>query len=917
MTPPSNHKNFELLLIIALSAVGLLGAVLVALGKEGRLTEEPFWIMGALALSLLLLHIFLRIFLPRSHPLFLPSLAVLLELGIITLYRLRPDLVFSQLLWIIMGTTAAIVGALVFRNYRRLGEYKYVTALVGLALLLSPIFFGQERLGARLWLKIGSLSFQPAELSKILLAIFFAAYLYEKRELLSFTQRRFIGLSLPSLKYLGPVLTMWLISLLLLVFERDLGSSFLFFSLFVVMIYAATGRARYVLLGTPLFLIGSVVSYFLFSHVQVRIDTWLNPWLDLSGKGYQIGQSLFAILSGGIGGAGLGRGHPELIPAVHTDFIFAALTEEMGLAGGLAVVAAYLLLIAGGMKTALEARDAFGKLLTLGLTSAFALQTLVILGGVTKLIPLTGITLPFMSYGGSSIVSNFFLISVLAVVSHSNRTPHVGETPLNEKPMDMEIRRLGIFILAGFLLLVSYLVYLPIGAASILDNPQNIRPFLTELKIPRGKIITADGTVLASSDKQGQYWLREYPLEDTMGHITGYFSPRFGASGLERSFGSELAGQRYIASLDEYLDRVSRNPPGDDVVVTVDPEIQQLAMETLGDQKGALVVLDPRSGAVLAMVSSPAFNPNELSSFDSEMTAAAWDKLSADPGKPLLNRALQEWYPPGSAFKIVTAAAALENGLVTPDTTLRDPGELKLPLTTHTISNFGGATYGTLTFAKAFRVSSNTIFGQIGLDLGADKLVSQSQAFGIGAKPDFELPLIASEIPSASDLDAPSTAMSAIGQKDVRVTTLQMALIGAAVANNGLVPKPYLVQEIRDSEGKRKKEFQSQTWRRAISAETALELKKLMVSVVDKGTGQRARITGVSVAGKTGTAQAAEKPHVWFVAFAPADAPQVALATVVEEGGALGRAATGGQVAAPIARGIIQAVLAKEKLGGD
>lgn len=913
MVPASASKNHELFLILAISALGLLGAALVALGKGDALTTEPFTIMGTLIITLLALHIFLRVFLPHSHPLLLPSLTLILELGIIMIASLKPELVRAQLLWIILGVITAVVGTLLFKNYHRLREYKYITALFGLALLLSPIFFGQERFGARLWLQIGSLSFQPAELSKILLTIFFAAYLYEKRELLSFAQRRFLGLSFPPIKYLGPILTMWLISLVLLIFERDLGSSFLFLSLFVTMIYGATGRSGYIMYGTLLFIAGASASYFLFGHVQVRIDTWVNPWNDLSGKGYQITQSLFAIVSGGISGTGLGKGHADLIPAVHTDFIFSAISEELGLAGALAVVTAYVLLLAGGLKTSLEARESFGKLLSLGLTTALGLQTLVILGGVTKLIPLTGITLPFMSYGGSSIVSNFFLISILASVSHSARTPEGADTALTERIMDSEIRKLGVFILAGFFILTSYLVYLPIGAASILDNPQNVRNFLADLKIPRGKIKTADGKLLAANKREGQYWLRSYPLEETAAHVTGYSSPKYGTAGLERNFGAELAGERYISSLNEYLTRVAENPPGNDLILTLESELQAVATEAMAGQNGALVALDPQSGGVLALVSVPSFDPNELAGLDSQKTTKSWENLSSDPRKPLLNRALQEWYPPGSAFKIVTAAATLENDLATPETRLKDPGELKLPLTDHTISNFGGATYGTITFAKAFRVSSNTIFAQLGLDLGAEKLVSQARAFGVGTKPPFELPMTVSQIPPPGELDAPSLAMSAIGQKDVRFTALEMALVSAAVANEGMVPKPYLVQEIRDHNGKLKKEFESQTWRRAMSPETALTLKNLMHQVVENGTGRRARLPGISVAGKTGTAQTTEKPHVWFVAFAPVEVPRIAVAVVVEEGGASGAAATGGTVAAPIAAQIIEtAIVSKD-----
>jgi cell division protein FtsW len=303
------------------------------------------------------------------------------------------------------------------KNYTRLKDYKYVFALVGLVLLIAPMLAGTEKYGARLWLNIGGVSFQPSEIAKILMVIFLAAYLEEKRELLAIANKKLLGIWLPPFKHFGPLLLMWLISLAILIFEKDLGSSLLFFGIFLSMIYIATGRRIYIISGIILFLLGATTCYYLFAHVQIRIDIWLNPWVDVAGKGYQIAQSLFAIASGDLAGTGLGRGFPTYIPAVHTDFIFSALAEEMGFMGGLAVITAYLLFICRGFRIALTSKDEFGKLLAAGLASAFALQVFIIIGGVTKLIPLTGITLPFMSYGGSSILANFVLLALFLAIS--------------------------------------------------------------------------------------------------------------------------------------------------------------------------------------------------------------------------------------------------------------------------------------------------------------------------------------------------------------------------------------------------------------------------------------------------------------------------------------------------------------------
>ncbi|MDI7252877.1 MAG: FtsW/RodA/SpoVE family cell cycle protein, partial [Actinomycetota bacterium] len=289
----------------------------------------------------------------------------------------------------------------------------------GLALLLSTIFFGREVNGARLWLILGPLRFQPSELAKILLAVFFAAYLAERKELIAGAGRVVAGVHLPRPRDLGPLLTMWALSLLLLIFQRDLGSSLLFFGIFLAVIYVATGRAAFVVAGLLLFLAGATLTFFLFGHVRTRVETWMDPLNPetIGDESYQIAQSLFAFAEGGLSGAGLARGSPGLIPFAETDFIYAAIGEELGLLGAAALALLYLVLCGRGLHLALRCADDFGKLLAVGLTAVLGLQSFIIMAGVTRLMPLTGITLPFVSYGGSSLVSNFLLLGLLLCVS--------------------------------------------------------------------------------------------------------------------------------------------------------------------------------------------------------------------------------------------------------------------------------------------------------------------------------------------------------------------------------------------------------------------------------------------------------------------------------------------------------------------
>lgn len=366
------------------------------------------------------LHVVMRFSTPHADPIILPLICLLTGLGLSMIYRLSLTLAIRQFLWIAVGTIVFVLLVTLFRNYRSLANYKYLIGLAGLMLLFSTVRFGSGFLQPNLWLNIGSLSFQPSEIAKILIVIFFAAYLSEKRELLSVFTRKLGRLSVPDIKHLGPLILFWIISLGLLVIQKDIGASLLFFGLFLVMLYVATGRGIYVGIGSLLFITGATAISKIFSYVGTRISIWINPWPDASGKGFQIVQSLFALGSGGVWGSGLGRGYPYLIPIVTTDFIFSAFGEELGMIGMFAIIAVYMVFVGRGLNVAVKTTDEFGKLLATGLTAVFAIQTIVIIGGVTKLLPLTGITLPFLSYGGSSILANFILAALLVIISNQS-----------------------------------------------------------------------------------------------------------------------------------------------------------------------------------------------------------------------------------------------------------------------------------------------------------------------------------------------------------------------------------------------------------------------------------------------------------------------------------------------------------------
>ncbi|MBA3791613.1 MAG: FtsW/RodA/SpoVE family cell cycle protein [Actinomycetota bacterium] len=396
---------------------------------------SPPLIYGAYyAGTLFALYLGVRILLPHSDVLLLPIVTMLTGLGLVTIFRLTYEiegfqsLATTQAIWILVGSGAMFFVVIFFRNYTRLFNYKYLLVIAAFALILmtfSPL--GYEVNGARLWVDLGPVNFQPSEFARIALTIFFAGYLADKREVMAATSRTFMGIQLPAIKYFGPVALVWAGSLGLLIFEKDLGSSLLFFAVPLLMLYVATGRIAYVILGSLLFAFGALFTYLLFDHVQVRVESWLDPWKDPNGTGFQILQSIFNIADGGLIGTGLGAGFSQTIPEVHTDFIFSTIASELGLVGGTVVLLAFLTFTYRGTKIAMLAGDDGSKLLAFGLTATFALQTLVIIGGVTKAIPLTGITLPFVSYGGSSVVGSFILTGLLLVISERSGRREAGK----------------------------------------------------------------------------------------------------------------------------------------------------------------------------------------------------------------------------------------------------------------------------------------------------------------------------------------------------------------------------------------------------------------------------------------------------------------------------------------------------------
>lgn len=484
--------------------------------------------------------------------------------------------------------------------------------------------------------------------------------------------------------------------------------------------------------------------------------------------------------------------------------------------------------------------------------------------------------------------------------------------------MNSPIRRLAMVLAAlmGALLVASSWIQV-IAAPGINDKPGNVRTLQATYGTDRGDILVASSAIARSTPTDDEWrYQRRYSQPELYANLTGYYSTTYGAGGgLEGSSNDLLSGRADSLFFGRLADTLrGRSPKGASLELTIDPKIQKAAWDALGNQRGSVVALDPKTGAILAMVSKPSYDPNKLATHDANKLADVWKQLNADPERPLINRAIAgDLYPPGSIFKVITAAAALESGSYSKDTVIPGPGVLDLPLTTATLPNdyrqpCGPGNKSSLLVAMA--KSCNTSFGALGMKLGQDAVAEQAAKFGFGME--LKIPMNVTPSVFPKDLNAPQLAQASIGQNSDLITPLQAAMMSAGIANKGVVMKPYLIKSVKGADTSTIETTTPEQFSTAVSPGTADQITEMMTAVVNSGTGKPAAINGVQVAGKTGTAEHGdpankEAPHVWFTGFAPAANPTIAVAVVVEDGGTIGREAFGGTVAGPIAKQVIQA----------
>lgn len=902
------RRNLELALLCIAAPLVILLFAMIALGEGSSLSWENLGVPVGIFIAFLIAHLAIRKLAPGADPALLPLSFALSGIGIAFVTRLAPELAMRQVMWLFFGVVCMLLVLIFLKNLDRIANYKYTLMIVGFLLLLSPLLpvVGQEIYGSRIWLNIAGISFQPGEIAKILIVLFLAGYLAQNREMLSIFTHRIGPFKIPDLATLVPLLVMWVISLLIVIFEKDLGSALVVFFVFITMLYVATGKKTYLIIGFVLIAIGGVAAFLLFDHVQIRVDTWLDPFKDATGDGYQLVQAIFSIADGGLFGVGIGNGMSDQIPIVESDFIFAAIAEETGLLGAAGLLLLYLCFAIRGLVTAARAKSDVSSFIAVGLTASIILQAFIIVGGVTRLIPLTGLTLPFVSQGGSSLLASFIAIGFL--LRCGDQSTGLGtemisgtgtlssESVLGRVSLGKRLTKTMIAFSVLFALLVANLTLIMVVQANDYKNmPSNNHTLAREARTERGTISTYDNVVLAQSVLQddGTY-KRVYPSGTLAAHVVGYASEAYGTAGIEASYNDTLKGQRNYASWVDVVNAATdAGTPGNDVKLTINSTIQQAAEQALDGFNGACVVIDPETGAVLALASSPSYNASDIESILS----------SGSDSSALYNRATQALYSPGSTFKMVSLTTALENNVATESSVFSSPGEMTIG--NGKVNNFGNYSYGEITLARATELSSNTVYGQLGTQIGSDRLVEGSEKFGFNQDVSFDIPLVKSLMPDPNEMTEWETAWATAGEPvgqhaspaGPQATVLQMALVGCVIANDGVMEQPYLVDSIYNADGECSFTARPSSLMTATSSSIAKRVRTVLEGVVNSGTGTAAAVQGVQIAGKTGTSETGkEYDDSWFVGMGPSEDCKVVVAIALEQGASLnGEAASRAQ----------------------
>ena len=720
--------------------------------------------------------------LPRRDPYLFPVVALLTGWGLLTIWRLSSVLALRQTAWLVLigtGFTLALHYDYAQPNggiLSYLRRFKYVWLTSGLVLTAATIFLGTNPLGAgpRLWLGCCGVYFQPSEPLKLLLIVYLAAYLADLR--VSPTSRREL------LPLLAPTLLMTGLSLLLLVFQRDLGTAAIFMALYAVIIYAGTGNKTVLIASILVVLLASVAGYALFDVVNQRVDAWINPWLDPAGRSYQVVQSLLAVANGGILGRGPGMGSPNVVPIAHSDFIFSAISEESGLIGAIGILGLLAILVQRGMQAAIKAAEPFQRLLAIGLVTHLAGQSILIIGGNLRLLPLTGVTLPFVSNGGSSLLVSYFELLCLLLVTARQEDTHILEPGLlkTQVKINLLLSRGLILGLAALALMAGW--WGLVRETGLLNRTDNPRRSIADRYVLRGSILDNKERPIAMSTGQSGEIVRQYPYP-ALGPLVGYTDPLYGQAGLEASQDAYLRGTRGYPTLAIAWASLlyGEPPPGLDVRLSLDLDLQAEADRLLAGHQGAVVLLNARSGEVISMASSPSFDANTLES--------DWERLINDTRAPLFNRATMGLYPPGSALGAFLLAESHypANGAYDGKNLV----DCAIPPT------------GT-TWAEIISAGCVEPVTQLDNSMDTEQLVNLLDRLGLYTAPSFPVETLSSSKPQTiSDPFIYLTGLEAdpVTGATLKVSPLQMALAAAILSNEGIRQPARLVMAVENPQG--------------------------------------------------------------------------------------------------------------------
>ena len=827
---------------------------------------------------------------PGYEPILITHMCMFLMIGMTVILRVKAGKMVRQMIIVSVSVLIGFLFIWVLKKMKKpLASFKYAYLAIGFVSILAVLLIGATTYGSRLSITVLGLTFQPSEFVKMLYVLFIASALYLSHDLLQI----FITAACAAAH------------VLVLVFSKDLGSALIYFVVYIVMLYAATGKARWPLAGLLLMIVASFVAYRLFGHVRTRVDVFLNPWATIDSTGYQITQSLFAISGGGFFGMGLFGGIPTTIPFVEEDVIFAAIAEELGVVFALLLLAVCVSMFLDFMSEAYYARDRFKKLVFLGIGTTYIFQVFLTVGGGTKFIPLTGVTLPLVSYGGSSVLSTIISLALCEGLilrpddefpeyEPDSKREQTGTGKLRKKSSRREKWRNPNLVISAITVILMTVMMVYIGLHSYADRKDLMRysynkhQALYMKTVKRGDIVDRNGVVLATTtlDENGRQ-MRKYPFGRAFAHVIGYSVKDM--SGVEEEANYELLHTNIPVTRQAALAAKGELYPGNMAVTTLDSRLQETIYQAMQGYRGAVIVTNPKTGEILALCVTPSFDPETI---DEDWETYTTAKDATVGGGVLVNRVTQGLYPAGSTFKIITSLAYLkEHHDSDSDYSYDCTGQITLD--GETIRCFDSYAHGQVSLESSFALSCNSSFVNIGVSTDR-KIMAQTLKDLYFAKA-LPCDLTTNQSATVDPLTANTKDLMqfSIGQGKTQMTPLHMNMITAAIANGGVMMRPYVLSGIADSDGKIIADYGSHEAGRVMNTDEAAILTQMMRSVVTDGTGVVLRDRDYKACGKTGSAEhgklkdteSTDNAHAWFTGFAPYDNPEICVTVILEDAG--------------------------------